>query len=96
MKHFIFILCFSSQKEEIGSFKKLVQHCNKQKLLPAVFFVFSKKRCMDIAFGLGDLGLTTKQEYRKITHFFDDAMKRLKVISLINWQMSSNLYFLAR
>jgi len=59
-----------------------VNHCKKEKLLPAVFFAFSKKKCMEIAFGLGSLGLTTKEEMGKITQFFTTSMKRLKVSTI--------------
>jgi len=44
-----------------------------------VFFAFSKKKCMELAFGLDSLNLTSKEEKNKIIVFFNNAMKRLKV-----------------
>ncbi len=72
---------FKEQKmrEEKTRYYQLIRHCEKEKLLPCVFFAFSKKKCMDLAFGLTGLDLCDSAEKRKITVFFNNAMKRLKV-----------------
>ncbi len=60
-------------------FYQLIQHCSKENLLPCVFFAFSKKKCMELAYGLLGLNLCTNEESKKITKFFDESLKRLKV-----------------
>lgn len=57
---------------------QLVQYLNQQKLLPAVVFVFSKKRCEDYADTLGGVNFCTAKERSEIHMFIDRAVARLK------------------
>lgn len=57
---------------------QLVQYLNQQKLLPAVIFVFSKKRCEDYADTLGGVNFCTAKERSEIHMFIDRAVARLK------------------
>lgn len=56
----------------------LVQYLNQKKLLPAVIFVFSKKRCEDYADTLGSVNFCTARERSEIHMFIDRAVARLK------------------
>lgn len=56
----------------------LVQFLNQNKLLPAVIFVFSKKRCEDYASTLGSVNFCTAKERSEIHMFIDRAVSRLK------------------
>lgn len=56
----------------------LVQYLNQKKLLPAVIFVFSKKRCEDYADTLGSVNFCTAKERSEIHMFIDRAVARLK------------------
>ena len=59
---------------------QLITYCQKENLLPAVFFAFSKKKCFEIAHRLSKMALCTKAETGKITRFFGEAVKRLKPV----------------
>lgn len=56
----------------------LVQYLNQKKLLPAVIFVFSKKRCEDYADTLGSVNFCNARERSEIHMFIDRAVARLK------------------
>lgn len=57
---------------------QLCQHLNRQKLLPAVIFVFSKKRCEQFAIMLNTLDFCSAKEKSEIHMFIDKAVSRLK------------------
>lgn len=56
----------------------LVQYLQRQKLLPAVIFVFSKKRCEEYADTLRSVDFCTAKEKSEIHMFIDRAVSRLK------------------
>lgn len=56
----------------------LVQFLNQKKLLPAVVFVFSKKRCEDYADTLSSVNFCTAKERSEVHMFIDRAVARLK------------------
>jgi len=47
-------------------------------MLPAVFFIFSKNKIMEIAKGLMSRELCTKSEQGEIIRYFNRAIKTLK------------------
>lgn len=57
---------------------QLCQHLNRQKLLPAVIFVFSKKKCEQYATMLNTLDFCTAKQKSEIHMFVDKAVARLK------------------
>lgn len=56
----------------------LVQYLKNHSLLPAVIFVFSKKRCEEYADSLKSTDLCTAKEKSEIHMFIDRAISRLK------------------
>lgn len=50
----------------------------KQKFLPCVFFLFSKKKILEIVSSLQGLELNDKQEKNKAERLFKNALKKLK------------------
>lgn len=60
------------------SWTTLVNYLRKQDLLPAVIFVFSKKRCEDYAETLSGFDFSTAKESSEIHMFIDKAVSRLK------------------
>ncbi|GEQ69176.1 hypothetical protein JCM33374_g2847 [Metschnikowia sp. JCM 33374] len=56
----------------------LVQYLNQKKLLPAVIFVFSKKRCEDYVDTLSGVNFCNARERSEIHMFIDRAVSRLK------------------
>ncbi|TID29952.1 hypothetical protein CANINC_001463 [Pichia inconspicua] len=60
------------------SWTTLVNYLRKQDLLPAVIFVFSKKRCEDYAESLSGFDFSTAKESSEIHMFIDKAVSRLK------------------
>lgn len=56
----------------------LVQYLNLKKLLPAVIFVFSKKRCEDYVDTLSGVNFCNAKEKSEIHMFIDRAVARLK------------------
>jgi len=70
----------SKMSKETSLFHELIRHCSKENLLPCVFFAFSKKKCMELAYGLISLNLCSKEEISRITRFYDNAIKRLKPV----------------
>ncbi|KAF3990129.1 hypothetical protein FT663_01501 [Candidozyma haemuli var. vulneris] len=61
-----------------GTWTDLVQYLNSNKLLPAVIFVFSKKRCEDYAATLSGVQFCNAKERSEIHMFIDKAVSRLK------------------
>lgn len=61
-----------------NTWNELVQYLKKKELLPAVIFVFSKKRCEEYANTLGGLDLCTAREKSEIHMFMNRAVSRLK------------------
>ncbi|GMM34329.1 SKI complex RNA helicase subunit [Saccharomycopsis crataegensis] len=56
----------------------LVQYLKKKDLLPAVVFVFSKKRCEEYIDTLTSIDYTTAKEKSEIHRFFEGALSRLR------------------
>ncbi|KAM3729183.1 SKI2 subunit of superkiller complex protein [Dirofilaria immitis] len=56
----------------------VIDHLRMQKLLPAIVFVFSRRRCDDNAYLLRSVDLTTEKEKSSIHHFFSKCITRLK------------------
>jgi antiviral helicase SKI2 len=56
----------------------LVDYLRKQDLLPAVIFVFSKRRCEEYAETLSGFNFSTARESSEIHMFIDKAVSRLK------------------
>lgn len=65
-------------KDELRNMYSLIYHCQKENLLPCVFFIFSKNKIMEIAKGLLNLNLTTKIEESRIVKYFDKSIRKLK------------------
>lgn len=61
-----------------NTWNELIQYLKKKELLPAVIFVFSKKRCEEYANTLGGLDLCTAREKSEIHMFMNKAVSRLK------------------
>ena len=62
----------------VSHWAKLIQKLNSDDLLPAVVFSFSKKRCVECAFGLSGLDLATTTEKSAIHMQFEAAVSRLQ------------------
>lgn len=60
----------------------LIDHLRKNKLLPVVNFVFSKKRCEEYASTLQKLDLCTAKEKSEVHVTWERALGRLKGMSL--------------
>lgn len=60
------------------SWLELVQYLKKNDLLPAVVFVFSKKRCEEYVDTLSSVDYTTAKEKSEIHRFIQSAVSRLK------------------
>jgi antiviral helicase SKI2 len=58
-------------------FLQLCQHLHKKNLLPVVIFIFSKKRCEELAVNLRSLDYSTAKEKSEIHMFIDKAVSRL-------------------
>lgn len=56
----------------------LIHYLEKQKLLPAVMFIFSRANCDHLAIELTNVDLTTQEEKRYIKGFFNISIKGLK------------------
>lgn len=56
----------------------VVQYLRKHKLLPAVIFVFSKKKCAQYAESLSGVNFCNAKESSEIHMFMDQAVSRLK------------------
>lgn len=65
-------------KQQQTEWTKLVNFLKKKELLPVVVFVFSKKRCEDLGYGLGQTDLCSKEEKHQIHSFMEDSFNRLK------------------
>ncbi|GMM31632.1 SKI complex RNA helicase subunit [Martiniozyma asiatica (nom. inval.)] len=61
-----------------NTWKTLVNYLRKNELLPAVIFVFSKKRCEEYAETLGGINFSTGKEESEIHMFIEKAVSRLK------------------
>lgn len=61
-----------------GTWTELVQYLNLNKLLPAVIFVFSKKRCEEYANTMSGVQFCNAKERSEIHMFIDRAVSRLK------------------
>ncbi|CAN6613938.1 antiviral helicase Ski2p [Trichomonascus vanleenenianus] len=59
-------------------FQQLAEHLHRNNLLPAVIFVFSKKRCEENALMLKGVDYCTAKEKSAIHMFIDKAVARLK------------------
>eukprot|EP00963_Diacronema_lutheri_P011905 scaffold1501_cov352-Pavlova_lutheri.AAC.48 len=64
-------------RSERNELVKLIGMLKKKELLPAVFFVFSKKKCEGCAEKLESMDLSTGAEKVEIHQFFDRCMSRL-------------------
>jgi len=64
-------------RSERNELVKLIGVLKKKELLPAVFFVFSKKKCEGCAEKLESMDLSTGAEKAEIHQFFDRCMSRL-------------------
>lgn len=62
---------------ELSQINRMVGHLRDNNLLPVVFFVYSKKQCEKIGFGLQHLDLSTPAEKKQIRSFFDSSVARL-------------------
>lgn len=60
------------------SWTTLVDYLRKKDLLPAVIFVFSKKRCEEYAESLSGFNFSNSRESSEIHMFIDKAVSRLK------------------
>ncbi|KAK4884408.1 hypothetical protein RN001_000679 [Aquatica leii] len=69
---------FYSPKQDQVMWSALVDHLNKNKLLPVVAFTFSRKKCDDNARNLKNLDLTTAREKHHINAFFNKCISNLK------------------
>ena len=70
-----------SKKTKISNRNKindLGNFVNNRRLVPAIFFTFSKKNCEEHGRSLQLLDLTTPNEKKIITKFLDDAMSNLR------------------
>lgn len=56
----------------------LVDHMNKNKLLPAVMFVFSRKMCEQYADNMQSVSLNSGKEKSQVYMFMDKAVQRLR------------------
>lgn len=56
----------------------LVNHLEKNELLPVVAFTFSRQRCDNNAVNLINLDLTSRQEKEYILKFFNKCIRNLK------------------
>lgn len=64
---------------EVDDIRKLVQNLKEDNLLPAIFFVFSKKRLTNIVKELvAHVDLITSEERNEIEAFYYNSIKRLK------------------
>lgn len=61
-----------------NTWNSLVQYLKQHKLLPAVVFVFSKKRCEEYADTLSNIDFCNAKEKSEIHMFIDKAVARLK------------------
>lgn len=61
-----------------STWTSLVQYLSQKKLLPAVIFVFSKKRCEDYVDTLQGVSFCNAKEKSEIHMFIDRAVSRLK------------------
>jgi superfamily II RNA helicase len=69
---------FAGMKSDVGRWQKLIDYLQKEDLLPAVAFAFSKKKCVECAFGLTSLDMTSSAEKSAIHTFFESAVSRLQ------------------
>lgn len=69
---------FQVDRPNKNTWIELVQLLNSNSLLPAVIFVFSKKRCEEYANTLGSVDFCNAKEKSQIHMFIDKAVARLK------------------
>lgn len=69
---------FSRDGPNKNTWLQLVQYLKQHNLLPAVVFVFSKKRCEEYADTLSSVDFCTAKEKSEIHMFVDRAVSRLK------------------
>jgi antiviral helicase SKI2 len=69
---------FVGAAQEKTEYYKLIALMGKQRLLPAVVFSFSRKRCNELAYGLTGLDLTSEREKYDVRSTFERAMSRLR------------------
>lgn len=67
-----------SHKEEKTLMYTLIRYLEKEKLLPAVMFIFSRANCDRLAAELTNIDLTTQEEKGYIKGFFNISIKGLK------------------
>lgn len=67
-----------SHKEEKTLMYTLIRYLEKEKLLPAVMFIFSRANCDRLASELINIDLTTQEEKGYIKGFFNISVKGLK------------------
>ncbi|KAF5297087.1 hypothetical protein FQA39_LY02667 [Lamprigera yunnana] len=70
---------FYSPKQDKVMWSALIDHLNKNKLLPVVAFTFSRKKCDDNARNLSSVDLTTAKEKHYINVFFNKCISNLKL-----------------
>lgn len=68
---------------------KLIDHLKKNTLLPVVIFVFSKKKCEELAQFISTADLTTREEKNQIRVFTQQAFGRLSgsLLFLCFWEL---------
>eukprot|EP00698_Gefionella_okellyi_P025525 TRINITY_DN9389_c0_g1_i1.p1 TRINITY_DN9389_c0_g1~~TRINITY_DN9389_c0_g1_i1.p1 ORF type:complete len:1222 (-),score=319.66 TRINITY_DN9389_c0_g1_i1:16-3654(-) len=66
------------RRQENPQWSKLITTLKKQELLPAVVFMFSKKRCEETAYSLTGVDLTTEKEKHEIHVFCEASLSRLR------------------
>lgn len=69
---------FARDSPNKQTWAELVQYLNLNKLLPAVIFVFSKKRCEEYANTMSGVQFCNAKERSEIHMFIDRAVSRLK------------------
>lgn len=69
---------FARDSPNKQTWTELVQYLNLNKLLPAVIFVFSKKRCEEYANTMSGVQFCNAKERSEIHMFIDRAVSRLK------------------
>jgi superfamily II RNA helicase len=74
-------VCF--QPKEKSEWTKIITVLKNKNLLPVVCFAFSKKKCEELAFGLGNIDLNEKNEKAEVHQFIENSLQRLKGLSFV-------------
>jgi len=65
-------------KSEKSEWIKIITVLKQKNLLPVVCFAFSKRKCEELAFGLGNTDLNEKNEKAHVYQFIEASLQRLK------------------